>query len=224
MPVGLPQLSRVVVPLLLLVALPAALLFLSRLLVAPFSRKIQEQMRKHPWLHVIWSGLVPVASYLFYLVAWPSAWPPEWLERHNQRQEVLRRIQSAGGWAALKRDCDALAAGYNSDRYHFEWSSGNTNSLPGAIAALRPTKVEFYPRKVLDMFRSGNIPLFGSNLVVRITIFGFHATGGRDQQWLGLDVVCEPGLTNYNPVRRRFTPPWGYWRYRKVAPDIYEDY
>jgi hypothetical protein len=166
-------------------------------------------------------GLVAVYYFLPFIL---YGYPPNWLERRGQRQEVLQRIQSAGGWAALKQDCEELADRYKDDRYGFRWLRGDTNSLPPAIAALRPKGVEFYPPSVFKQFGSESVRFFGSNAVVRISIFGAHATGGHDQPWLGLDVLCEHGLASYHPDRLRSTTPLKYWRYRKIAEDIYEYY
>ena len=88
-----------------------------------------------------------------------------------------------------------------------------------------PKSVEFYSRKRLERVQSDQwISYNGSTAVVRIEIFGMHSTGGRGQPWLGLDVVCEPGLVEYSPRRLRSTPPDKYWVYRKITNDIYEFY
>ena len=51
-----------------------------------------------------------------------------------------------------------------------------------------------------------------------------HSSGGRGTPYLGIEVLCEPGLTNYCPQRLRSTAPLRYWRYREVAAGIYEYY
>src|SRR4051812_30680570 len=91
---------------------------------------------------VIPLGLVAVYYFLPFIL---YGYPPNWLERRGQREEVLQRVQSVGGWAALKRDCDALADRYKDDQYGFRWLRGDTKSLPLAIAALKPKEVVFYP-------------------------------------------------------------------------------
>ena len=125
---------------------------------------------------------------------------------------------------ALKRDCDSLADKHKDDSHAFQWLRGDTNSLPPAIAALKPKVVEFYPSKVLQQLGGEGGKWFGSTAVVRITIFGFHSTGRRGQAWLGLDVLCEPEVSNYSPDRMRSSTPLRYWQYRKVADAIYEFY
>jgi hypothetical protein len=162
-----------------------------------------------------------VTACIFYLWLHPWLWPPAWLERRTQRQEVLRRVQAAGGWTALERDCDALADAYPGG---FTWHRLEPTPLPQSIAALKPRRIDFYSQKFLRQFGAyGNQP-FGSNVVVRILIFGAHSTGGHSEPPFGLDVLCEPGVTNYNPMRLRSESPPRYWRYRKVADDVYEFY
>jgi|ERR1035441_948078 hypothetical protein len=216
--------SRLLLQYLPLAAVLIALLFFVRLLCVLFSRKIQDQMRRHRTLHCLWGCWALATAGFLYLMLYPSAWPPLWLERHTQRHEVLERVQSGGGWAALKRDCDSLAAAYRDDPYGFRWFRDDTNSLPRAIAALRPKEVEFYPRKVVRQFGGEGARFLGTNVIVRISIFGAHSTGGHDQPALGLDVLCEAGVSKYKPERLRSTTPLRYWRYRKVAADIYEFY
>src|SRR6185369_9732222 len=122
-------------------------------------------------------GLVAVYYVLPFIL---YGYPPNWLERRGQRQQVLQRVQSAGGWVALKRDCDALIDKYKDDEYGFRWLLGDTNSLPPTIAALKPKEVEFYSPNARRQFGSRSVRYFGSNAVVRISIFGAHATGGHD--------------------------------------------
>jgi hypothetical protein len=166
--------------------------------------------------------LASIAAY-FFLKFFLFGYPPDWWERHVQRQEVFQRVQSSGGWVALKRDCDSLAEKYKDAPYGFRWWRGDTNSLPAAIAALKPKEVEFYSTSLLRQFGSENAKWYGSNAAVSIYIFGAHSTGGHDEPALGLDVVCERGVTDY-PQRLRSTTPLRYWRYRKIDVDIYEYY
>jgi hypothetical protein len=202
----------------------AALLFVVRLVVALFSTKVLKQMRQYPVIHVIWGCF----AFVGVLVFWgfnPAMWPPLSLERSFQRQQVLKRIQPVGGWAALKRDCDALVSKYKDDDFGFRWGRDDTNSMPPTIAALTPRMVEFLSPKAMQKFGGEFIgKSYGTNLVVRIYIFGGHATGGHDQPTLGLDVLCESGVTNYNPVRLLAWAPLEHWKYRKIVDDVYEFY
>ncbi|HEY6227479.1 MAG TPA: hypothetical protein VI282_10195 [Verrucomicrobiae bacterium] len=181
-----------------------------------------QRERRWVWLlMLILLGLVIFYSFAPYIV---TGYPPNWLERRDQRQQILQRVTAAGGWTALKQDCEALADKHKDDQYPFSWFRGNTNSLPPSIAMLKPKEVVFYPPRVLRQFDSEGIRFFGSNVVVRISIFGAHATGGHDQPWLGLDVVCESALASYRVKRLRSTTPLRYWRYRKIVGGIYEYY
>lgn len=179
-------------------------------------------MQRHPSVHVIWACVTLAGVLGLIWLSNPAAWPPPSVERRTQRRQVLERVESAGGWTALKRDCNMLANAYKDDPYGFRWFRFNTDPLPPAIAALRPREVEFYSPKFLEHFGSEGIKWHGSNVVVRISVFGAHATGGHSQPSLGLDVVCEPGVPNYSPARLRSEVPFRYWRYRKVADDVYE--
>ena len=170
---------------------------------------------------------IPMAVFVIYFVLPPPLrpWPPLWFERHTQRQQILERIRSVGGWIVLKRDCDALANKYKDEPYGFTWKGLDTSSLPPALAALKPTQVEFFSHKTLELMGEGGQSFVGSNVVVRISMFGGHATGGHDQPWLGLDVLCESGIASYNPKRLTGRPaPFACWTYRKITDDIYEFY
>jgi len=173
---------------------------------------------------IFWILLVILACCFLLPYYYSVYWPPTWMERRTQRQHILERVQSAGGWGALKRDCDALADKFKDSETDYHWMRPDTNALPPAIAALNPRSVDFFSRKRLPQFGVQGMSFFGSNTVVRIEIFGGHATGGRGQSWLGLDVVCEPGLLNYTPHRLRSNNPLIYWTYRKITDGIYEYY
>src|SRR4029079_3426308 len=64
-----------------------------------------------------------------------TEWPPTFIERAQQRREVMKRAEGAGGWEAVRRDCLALAKAGD-----FRWNRFGSNSvlLPPAVAALRP--------------------------------------------------------------------------------------
>jgi hypothetical protein len=157
---------------------------------------------------------------LFFL----SIHPPVWMERLIERRQDWKRVQAVGGWAALKRDCDALASKYKDDDFGFRWWNDDTNSLPPTIAALKPRMVEFLSPKARQGGREFFDQWYGTNLVVRIIVVEDHSTGGHERPFLGLDVLCEPGVTNYNPVRSLAWKPFEHWKYRKIADDVYEFY
>jgi hypothetical protein len=167
--------------------------------------------------------------YVMSYILNPLAWPPQWLERREQWQKVSERVQSVGGWDAVKKDCELLASEHKNDTYDWKWANWDTNTLPPAIAALKPKSVGYFPPKLLEDLSKNNsefVKYWGTNEVVRITIFGAHSTGGHDEPALWLDVQCKQNgkINSYNPIHLRSTTPFRYWRYKKVTDDIYESY
>jgi hypothetical protein len=196
----------------------AALLFIVRLVVAPFSAKVTEEMRKHPVVHTIWGCLAFVGVLIFLGVIDPAIWPPRSVERREQRTKVVERIQAVGGWAALQKDCDTLVAQYPDSA--FVWYRHDTNALPPTIAALKPWCVIYYSPTVVRGYKDEpQIP------VVRIKVFGIHSTGGHSIPYFGLEVVCGTNAASYQPQ-----PAHGgvsgnhYDSYKRVTDTIYEIY
>ena len=167
---------------------------------------------------------IPLALFAVIFLLGGFYWPViDLMTRSTQRQQVLERVQAAGGWGALRRDCAALAS---TNTGGFSWSrlGHDTNSLPPAIAALRPRRVDFYPHQVYPHGTWWSSATH-SDAAVRIFVFGTHNTDGHDQPSLGLDVLCESGVTSYTPPYNwRSDIPLRYWKYRKIADDIYEVY
>ena len=170
------------------------------------------------WLKLL--GISALLAFLFANFYWPIS---DLFERHTQRQQVLERVQFAGGWAALKRDCVALAS-TNAGGWSWSKLGDSMNSLPSSIAALKPRRVVFYPHQNYPngtWWSSAN----HSDAAVRIFVFGTHSTDGHDQPSLGLDILCESGVTDYTPPDNwRSDIPLRYWKYRKVSDDVYEFY
>jgi hypothetical protein len=100
-------------------------------------------------------------------------------ERRAQQQKVIERVQLAGGWDAIKRDCVSLAE-QNTNGFYSHWH--DTNGLPAAIVALNPMMVEYEPE-------------YGC---VRIRIFGIHSTGGHSTPYFGLEVDTSTNSIGYN--------------------------
>jgi hypothetical protein len=65
----------------------------------------------------------------------------------DSASSISKKIQAAGGVAALKRDCQLYFAAYDKPD-HKAWVMGNTNDLPPAIAALQPQIVDAEWRNV----------------------------------------------------------------------------
>ena len=173
-------------------------------------------MRRHPVIHVIWGCLASIVILSFLALMNWYRWPPLFVERKAQRAKVVERIQAAGGWAALQRDCDALMAEYHDSA--FIWRRGNKDELPPTIAALNPQSVIFYSA---DMVRGSKdfpqIPL------VQIKIFGAHSTGGHSIPYFGLEVVCSTNSASYQPLTSQAGVSGNHYdNYRQVTETIYE--
>jgi len=179
--------------------------------------------RRRSWYRLLWilPGLIVVYVILPFVF---TGYPPMWWVRHQKERELLERVQSAGGWAALKRDCDALAAKFKDDDYGFGWRYGDTNSLPRAIAALRPKEVLYYSPKLRKESGIELSKAFGTNDVVRIHVFGAHSTGGRSGPWLYLEVVGGNAIVTTDPEQLRSSMPQRTRNYRKISDYIYEYY
>jgi hypothetical protein len=145
-----------------------------------------------------------------------AAWPPAWRERRAQRDKVVQRVQSAGGWQALRRDCISLAA-TNEIVQWIRWHTNDTPALPPAIAALQPQQVDFVSPKLFG--RHSDEPRIP---IVRIKIFGMHSTGGHSTPYFGLEVIAEASTTNYTPKARPAASGNGHLNYRNVSEGIYE--
>jgi hypothetical protein len=78
------------------------------------------QRRSFRW--ILWIPIVLLAPYfflmLFLMLLNSDSFPPRWYERRTQRQKVVERVQSAGGWAALQKDCDALVEQYRDSSFY----------------------------------------------------------------------------------------------------------
>ena len=121
-----------------------------------------------------------------------------------------------GGWDALRHDCVLLSR--TNEFVH--WYRGFTNdapTLPPTIAALKSREVEFISPKFLS-----NGPEEFRIPVVRIKIFGSHATGGRSTPYFGLEVVTSPSSEGYTPKARLAASGNGHTDYRKVSEGIFE--
>ena len=165
-----------------------------------------------------WFGLAVVLVYfaLPRLLMW---WPPDWIDRHDQRRVLYERVQSAGGWDALKRDCAKLV---DENRDGLRWSRGSRDyKPPAAIAALKPKEIVYYPPgSVKGTAFDTAVP------VVRIRIFGLPSTGGHAAPYLGLHVVCSTNAAAYEPPRGsgEGAPGNRYTTFRKVAENVFEIY
>jgi hypothetical protein len=209
---------RTVFALLLFIFPIATLTFIVRLVCASFSAKVSAEMRQHLIVHWIWGGLAFLGMLVILGVLDPMWWPPPSIERRGQRQKVLERVNAAGGWAAIQRDCDALATQYRDGE--FFWHRGETNKLPPALAALNPWEVRFtLPTSSQDSKDEPQVA------VVHIKIFGIHSTGGHSTPYFGLEVVSGSGAEIYKPRPSAVGASGnGYGSYNPVTERIYEVY
>lgn len=154
--------------------------FIVRLVVALFSSKVSEQMRRHPVIHAIWGCFAFGGGLIVLSLLNPEMWPPVSVERREQRAKVMERVQAAGGWDAIRRDCVRFAE-QNTNGFH-SLGFRDTNGLPAALVALKPMEVEYQPQ-------------FGC---VCIRIFGMHSTGGHSRPYFGLEVDTSTNSVSCN--------------------------
>jgi hypothetical protein len=129
--------------------------------------------------------------------------PPYWLQRLNQRQDVRAKVQSAGGWNALRSDCSHLWQ-TNRDNPFYYWHRGMTNqtALPLAIATLQPMSVEVTPEGI-----------------VSIDLYGMGESRHRGIANYALEVYCGQPMNPEEPKLKS-----GFATYHKIANNIYEAY
>ena len=169
--------------------------------------------------------LIPL-GFLLVLLFRGFYWPViDLFTRSTQRQQVLEEASSGCGRLGCP-EARLHCFGKHERRWIFMvvGLGTSTNSLPPAIAALRPRRVDFHPHQYYPHGTWWSSATH-SDAAVRIFVFGTHNTDGNDQPSLGLDVLCEPGVTSYTPPDNwRSDIPLRYWKYRKIADDIYEVY
>ena len=131
------------------------------------------------------SNLVAALGILIILFAFlPSNIDPPWpVQRKEQRRLVRQRVESIGGWEALRTE--SLAA-FGSNEFSWQSSQYSEFKLPNAIDRLRPQRVLVYA-----------IP--GEPLVAHIKVFGGHSTGDRGVPYYGLLIVLRVGPNDFVP-------------------------
>jgi hypothetical protein len=167
-----------------------------------------------PWLLCI--PIVLLALYLFLMLLSSPSFPPRWYERSAQRKKVAGRVQIGGGWEALRRECIDFAQ-TNESVYWRRWQTNATPKLPPTIAALQPQQVEYTSPKLLG--RDSGEPQVP---IIRIKVFGAHATGGHSTPYFGLEVVATPSNEDYTPKAHPAASGNAHVNYRKVCEGVYE--
>jgi hypothetical protein len=123
--------------------------------------------------------LVSVVSFIAVFSSWYSLWwPPPSIQRRSQRETLVERVQAAGGWDAVRRDCISFSLQHTNG---FESHWRDTNGLPKAIAALRPLLVQYDP----------------PHGCVNVRIFGIHSTGGHSTPYFGLEIDTSTNSAGY---------------------------
>lgn len=190
--------------------------------------KAPRQSTADPGLPRWWpsTGFLVALALVWFLpqIGWRllTWWPPPSVERRAQRREVMERIQAAGGWEVLRRDCVALAELQRTT--NFVWPRYDTNALR-AIAKLRPVIFEFEhkgsdsPAEHPDPTPAGPPDV----QLVRFHLFlGAHPVGGHATPYFGLEVVTDSQSAGYLPTLHRVVSGSRAKSYRKVADGIYE--
>ena len=199
-----------------------SLTFGVRIVIALFSERIGRQIRAHRILHGIW-GLFAVSTFIIFYYL-PSHGTPNWIERRTQRQIVAERIQSAGGWTALKKDCERLGENdkrgfrwtgrHTPDGFQFRDGTENPPDVPPVIAALKPQEVEFRTVEKATAIH-----------VVKIKIFRLHSTGGHSTPYYAIEVAFGEDAKNYRPKPSGLGASGNQSStYRKIVDHIYEIY
>jgi hypothetical protein len=169
----------------------AALLLTARFLASFVSDKVVAQMKAYPLRH---HALAAVGLFgIFICMGGMSriSWPPRWYERRSQRLELLRRVESVGGWKAVRLGCESLIADHPKN---FEWSDFDGGPLPPTLAALRPQLIQVF--SATTMSQLNGLP---NVTIVEIAIFGRHRVRGRQTPCLGLEISCGAGAEKYSP-------------------------
>lgn len=143
--------------------------------------------------------LIAIVAFTFFFIlpAFLVWWPPVFVERHSQRAKLAERVQAAGGWDAVRRDCIAFAA-QNTNGFYSHWRDTN---FPPAILALKPMIVKYAPQ-------DGCISMW---------IFGIHSTGGHSTPYFGLEVDTSTNSAGYKHGGHHSVA-------KQVADGIYEVY
>ncbi len=134
-------------------------------------------------------------------------WPPQWIERREQRNRVALRIVEAGGFSNLVQACAAFASTNQSSTYLV--SSFHTNVV--------------YPREMLVMKpRQIRCEQWKGIAVVKLQLFGMHSSGGRDTPFYSLIVVTEKTPGDVTDTLEHDLG--GRMSIRKLAEGVFEVY
>jgi hypothetical protein len=216
----------------ILIAAAAGFLFLVRLLAAPVSRKVRDQMQRHPVVHWVWA-VVGLAGLLVAMD--PSQTVHRFFLRREWRAEALARVERVGGWEALRRNCERLVTehpeglelawpkkstnglvyrrepGWWNTNWSADWETFRNFILPAELEPLRPHRIHYVPSR----FVTNGPPVE----LVDLTIWGGRGYPSR----YGFRVVCG-AAAHYQPTRKDSQMPDGrHWkRFHPVAEGVFE--
>lgn len=166
------------------------------------------ETKRQPWIR---PGFILTLACIFFglPLLWSISlwWPPQWIERREQRNKVALRIVEVGGFSNLVQACAAFASTNQSSTYFV--SSFHTNVV--------------YPREILVMKpRQILCERWKGIAVVKLQLFGMHSSGGRDAPFYSLIVVT--GKTPVDVTDTLEHDLGGRMSIRNLAEGVFEVY
>jgi hypothetical protein len=151
--------------------------------------------------------LIAGVILIYYVPDLMKLGPPQWLERHQQRQKLTARVKAVGGWDTIKRDCLLLVKEHPRG---FQTHRGDTEGLPPALVGLEPVHVDYHRTQ--------------DRVVIRL--FGLHNPSGHSSPYLGLEILTGPPKEGYQPGKGYGGNGVGNYhsRNRILAEGVYEIY
>jgi hypothetical protein len=170
-----------------------SILCAAKLLLAPFSVRVRESVRRYVALHLIAAGLLVAYLAFPYLI---YSWPPVSVERSRQRKKVAAIVQTNGGWAAFQLEAARLIAYSRTNQQH-QWLPRYAKGRPEfalprdfpLLTALNAQEVDVRPYTS----HSDNHALF-------LKVYGTHSTGGRGIPYYGLLYAPAPLTSPDEPI------------------------
>ena len=147
-----------------------------------------EETRQNPgglWLAIcvlVLVGLVFVTPILLYHF---QELPPYYVQREQQRRIVRERVEAAGGWEVLRRDCQSLLTN-SPQSFRWDWAYPGSLPLPPGLASLQPRCVRINSKR-------------DEPTIAYIELFGAHSTGSRGIPFYELLLVCGPAPDSFTP-------------------------
>lgn len=163
---------------LLMACLSLSVISVGSLITDMLSKETRKQVTRRPVYYFGWFAWIPLTVFLFFIIH------PSPLKFRQERRIAFERVEAAGGWNAIKKDCCLLTN--QPDGYFLWFMRSNYSGLPPAIAALKPIEVRCFVDEKL------HAP------IVRIHVLGISDTD-RTEPYFGFWIVCAPTPEDYNP-------------------------